>query len=81
MPIDEAIKRIGDNPRVHTFMQTGFALLGCDHDLIEDMRKHGVEESGEAACKVGHRLVIPSYPVSESGTTPLFIEAIQGQES
>lgn len=83
VPIDEAIARIGDGEHIHTFMQGGFALLGCDHDreeLIASMREHGVEESGRQASAMGHTLVIVNYPVEYGRTTPLFIEAKPREE-
>lgn len=78
VPIDEAIRRIGPKKHIHTFMQGGPAIIGADHDresLIADMRKHGVEESGDSASAMGHTLVIVDYPCGNLGTTPLFIEA------
>lgn len=76
--IEEAIRRIGTEAHIHTFMQGGPCLIGADHDrdeLIAAMTHHGVEESGDAASAMGHTLVIVAYPVSGGRTTPLFIEA------
>lgn len=78
--IDEAMKRLkiipdydaggGPEPCVHTFRDGGIALLGA-HWSVEDLRalmeKHGVEESGERACAMGHGLVVKD-------PDPLFIE-------
>jgi hypothetical protein len=78
VPIKEAIRRIGRRKMVHTFMQGVFALLGADHErdgLIEAMRTHGVEDSGDQASSMGHTLVIVKYPTWDGRTTPLFIEA------
>lgn len=77
--VDEAVRRIGDSAKVHTFMQAGGGMLvGADrsrHSLIDDMAAYGVENAGEAACAMGHTLVIRDYPLGGGGTTPLFIEA------
>lgn len=84
VPIDEAIRRIGDAETVHTFMNAPFGLIGADHErkqLIAAMRKHGVEESGDGASAMGHTLVIVEYPVAGSRTTPLFIEAAREPSS
>jgi hypothetical protein len=73
--IEEAIARIGTGKYIHTLMQVRGAnmLVGCDHHrnkLIALMRKHRIENSGDAAAAVGHTLVLADYrPV------PLFIEA------
>lgn len=78
VPLDEAIRRIGDGEMIHTFMDAPFGLIGADHErerLIEQMRKYGVENAGEAASAMGHTLVIVRYPLDGSRTTPLFIEA------
>jgi hypothetical protein len=74
VPIDEAIRRIGRKKYVHTFVSSGFALLGADHErdgLIAKMRERGVEESGAQASAMGHTLVIVNY----IDGAPLFIEA------
>ena len=79
VPIEESIARIGPDESIHTFMDTPFGLIGADHDresLIESMRLHGVEESGSAASRMGHTLVIVRYPVIGGRTTPLFIAAL-----
>lgn len=76
--LNEAIRRIGDQPEIHTFMNAGNMLIGADHDregLIAAMTKHGVEEAGEMAAGMGHTLVIVNYPTMNRRTTSLFIEA------
>lgn len=78
VPLNEAIARIGEEPEIHTFMQTGPMLIGADHpreELIAAMRAHGVEESGPAATAMKHSLVIVAYPTTDGRTTALFIEA------
>jgi hypothetical protein len=73
--VEEAIRRIGEGERIHTFMQVRGAntLVGSDHgrkNLIALMRTHRIENSGEAASRMGHTLVLVDYDPS-----PLFIEA------
>jgi hypothetical protein len=70
--LEEAVRRLGDAARIHTFVQAGFALVGADwhrEEVIDIMRKHGVENSGEAATAMGHTLVV------RRPSGPLFIEA------
>ena len=79
VPLEEAIERIGPDEYIHTFMGGGMCLVGADHkrdDLIDAMRRHGVEESGKQACAMRHTLVIVNYPTwDDDRTTPLFIQA------
>lgn len=71
--IEEAIRRIGEKPNIHTFLSAPFGLVGADHDrdtLIAKLRKGRIENSGEMATSMGHTLVIVDYVPS-----PMFIEA------
>lgn len=79
VPIEEAIRRIGLKSMVHTFMEVGLGLIGADHrreSLIAAMKRHGVEDAGSEAAKMGHTLVIVKYPLDDTRTMPLFIEAL-----
>ena len=74
VPMDEVLRRIGDGDEIHTFSQSGPALLGADWErqsVLDEIEKYGgVENSGGLAASMGHTLVIPNrVPV------PLFIEA------
>lgn len=83
VPIEEAIRRIGNEKYIHTFMNSAFAIIGADHDrtdLIAMMRKHGVEDAGEGASGMGHTLVIVNYPLDGTRVTPLFIEAAKAEQ-
>jgi len=71
--LDEALRRIGDQPDIHTFRSTQPNILtGCDWDrdeLIAYITAHGVEDSGPEATAMGHTLV------ANADAHPLFIEA------
>ena len=69
--LEDAITRLPDGDRVHTFRQAGCMMIGADwllNDLLAAMREHGVIESGPAATGMKHGLVL----IDERG--PLFIE-------
>ncbi len=80
IPVDEAMKRLkiipdydagdGPEPCVHTFRDTGVALLGAHWSVVDLralMEKYGVEEAGDGARSMGHSLVVKD-------PDPLFIE-------
>lgn len=62
VPIDEAIKRLGDKDTIHALTSPDSAtLLGADwdrQDVIDAMTKHGVEEAGAGARSMGHTLCV-----------------------
>lgn len=56
----EAVAMLPVRKSVHTFVNAGGVLLGCDilrDNLIADFNKYRVELSGEVATTMGHGLV------------------------
>jgi hypothetical protein len=58
--VDEADALMAEGEQVHTFMQSGPALIGCDISrgtLLKRFRERGVELAGPAATAMKHGLV------------------------
>ena len=59
---DEAVTRLPDGEYIHTFSQYRVNLMvGCDWpraELLDEMQKYTVEESGPLATRMGHGLVL-----------------------
>ena len=83
VPVEDAMTRLavvegydaGDGPErcVHTFVQSGFGLVGAHWSVSEAeraFREYGVEGAGEQACAMRHGLVVPNY----KGRGPVFFE-------
>ena len=57
----EAKKRLTSGPMVHTFRQSGPALIGADwpkQDVLAIMKKHEISETGRLAQGMHHGLAI-----------------------
>lgn len=55
----ESLLPVGDN--IHTFMQGGFTLIGCDwsrKDLLKEAVEFSAELAGEQATAMSHGIVI-----------------------
>ena len=68
---EQAIGMLGDEPYIHTFIPSGFAMIGADRkreDVIEEIKKGKPELTGPFATAAGHGIVL-----CEGRTTPLFI--------
>jgi hypothetical protein len=60
--------------RVHTFMQGGPAIIGCDRDrseILKAARERGAELSGKAATSMKHGAVIWA-----EDRTPVFVATL-----
>jgi hypothetical protein len=71
VPFEDAVAMLPDGDRVHTFRDAGGILVGASYeraDLLDLLKKYGVELSGSAATQMKHGLCL----VDEHG--PLFIE-------
>lgn len=59
---DQAINLLDEGEYIHTFMQGGMSLIGCDHSresILEDIQTADVLEIGGDTCvSMGHGLVI-----------------------
>lgn len=74
LTFEAAMKMLPEGKDIHTFRNSVPGLVfGCDSDrgdLIEKIKKHGAELSGEQATAMNHGMVL----FDERG--PLFIETI-----
>jgi hypothetical protein len=71
LEINEATKMLPDGDTVHTFRNSAGMLIGADWDradVLDAIKKHGVELSGSQATAMGHGLVL------EDATGFLFVE-------
>lgn len=71
LTFEQAVAMLPDGDRVHTFLDSGIALLGADWDreeILDLLRTGQPELSGEIATARGHGIVA----FRESG--PVFIE-------
>lgn len=87
LPVDEAMQRLvvvpeydagnGPEPCVHTFIPSGFGMLGAHWSVEkarESMERYGVEEaSGFVASAMGHTLVVVED--RDGRSVPVFFEA------
>lgn len=69
--LEKALDLIPESEYVHTFLNPNGMLIGADWSrelVIEKIKKHGVQLSGEQATRMHHGLVI------YDGTKYIFIE-------
>lgn len=81
LSLEDATKLLADSERIHTFRQGGAGILiGADwdrEDIIERIKKHGVELSGAQATNMGHGLVSVNQ---KNPRDTLFIETEQEEK-
>lgn len=74
LTFENAIKFLPEGEHIHTFMQGGLALIGCDHSresLIETLKNaKEIHVSGPSAQAMKHGLAVFETDESE----PLFVE-------
>ncbi len=76
LTFDEALGLLPGKALVHTFRDSGIALVGCDWDrksVVESIKKHGAQLGGLGCCRIGHGLVLLD-------PAPLFIESVREEQ-
>lgn len=61
LTLEEAQELLPEGDAIHTFLQTGNMLIGAGwsrHMVIDAIKEHGIELSGEQATKMNHGLVL-----------------------
>lgn len=73
LSFDQAVALLPDGDEVHTFLNPGGILVGANwprEKILEVIKEHGAEVSGDQAQRMKHGIVITQY----GSHGPLFIE-------
>lgn len=56
---EKAIELLPDGDTIHTFINSGFMLIGADwnrQEVLDSIKKYGANRSGEVATRMNHSI-------------------------